>query len=118
MALVIKPNSHHALKGPLRGQKGRTFILTPDGSKPSGGYTVLASALGLSSLDFGICGANQGDSKYHAEVRIGTASTDCTIQFYQNTMSATNAGTDIGTALGASVTALTTNPVPLYVIGR
>lgn len=118
MALVIKPLTGQPKFGPLRGQKARSFVLTPDASKPAGGYTVLASALGFTYLDFGVCGNPQVGGKYQPNIYIGTASTDCTIQWYQISASATNAATDIGTALGASVAGISTSPVPLYVLGR
>lgn len=119
MALTVKPISFHSLKGPLRGQKGRTFVLTPDASKPAAGYTVLASALGFTYLDFGVAAACQGDPlSYRGDIKIGTASTDCTIQFYSLSAASTASITNIGAALPASATVLTTNPLPIYVIGR
>ena len=116
MAITIKPIAGHGIKGPLRGQRARTFQLTPDASKPAGGYTVLASALGFSVIDFGVCG-HVANGALGAKAIVGTAGTDFTLQYYQQTMSATNAGTDIA-ALGASNTSITTNPVVVYVIGR
>lgn len=118
MALTVKPGVGTPRFGPLRGQKARVFTLTADASKPAAGYTVLATDLGFTYLDFGVCGDPQANANYSAAVRIDTSSTKCTVQYYQNSASATNAATDIGTALGASVAALSTNAVPLYVIGR
>lgn len=117
MALTITPISGKPRVGPLRGQKAEVFSFLPDASKPAGGYTILASALGFTYLDFGVCGDPKG-AAYVAGFRIGTASTDATLQFYNVSATSTNAGTDIGTAVGASVTGLTTNPVQVYVIGR
>lgn len=117
MAVTIKQNPAHTLKAPLRGERGRTFLITPDASKPAGGYTILASALGFTYLDFGVC-AQPAAGIYQCGLQIGTASTDCTLQYFNVSATSTNAATDIGTAVGASVTAITTNPVAIYVIGR
>ncbi len=113
MAITIKPSPSHSVKGPQRGMRSRTFLITPDASKPAGGYTILATDLGFTSLKFGICGDPAG-AIYYAGIRIGTASSDATVQYYAATESAASL---IGSAIGASVTGLTTNAVPLYVIG-
>lgn len=117
MALVIKPLTGKPRFGPLRGQQARAFVLTADASKPAGGYTVLASDLGFTYLDFGVCAAPQVGIGYTPRLFLGTASTDCTLQWYIATQSASN-GTLVGQPEGASSTALSTSPVPIYVIGR
>jgi hypothetical protein len=117
MALVIKPLTGSPKFGPLRGQKARSFLLTADASKPAGGYTVLASALGFTYLDFGVCGAPQVGQGYQPRLLLGTASTDMTVQWYIATQSASN-GTLVGQPEGASSTALSTSDVPIYILGR
>lgn len=117
MALTIKPVSGHGVKGPLRGQKARSFVLQPDASKPAGGYTVLASALGFSVIDFGIVG-QCANLSLQPKLVVGTAGTDFTVQWISQGTVATNAASDLNVALGASNTSVTTNPVAIYVIGR
>lgn len=118
MALSIKPVSGHAIKGPLRGQRARSFVLTPDASKPAAGYTVLASALGFSFLDYGVVGS-PADTGLNAKFVIGTAGTDATLNYFVGTLgTATSAISGVGQPLGASNTSVTTNPVAVYVIGR
>jgi hypothetical protein len=117
MAISVKAINSSSPKGPLRGQRHRTFVITGDASKPAGGYTILATDLGFTYLDFGVCGL-AGAGAYSAGFQIGTASTDGTLQYFRVSATSTNAGTDIGTGLGASVTNITTNPVGLFVIGR
>ena len=120
MAITIAPLPRFiGHNGPLRGEKLVSRAITPDGSKPSGGYTVLASSFGLTYLDFGVCGAVNDGSTYVAGLKVGTASTDCTIQFYSYQSvagSAATAGAFI--AVAASDTKLTTNPVTVLVCGR
>lgn len=118
MAATVRALQSHSIKGPLRQERGRTFLFTADASKPAAGYTVLATDLGFTYLDFGVCGDPQSNANYYGQIRIDTSSTKATVQFYQASASATNAATDIGTALGASVAALSTNALPIYVIGR
>jgi hypothetical protein len=113
MAISIKPASGNPRFGPLRGQKARTVVITGDASKPAGGYTILASALGFSFIDFGVCG-DIANGALGCKAIIGTAQTDLTLQYYYN--SGTTAS--IGVGLAASDTSITTNPVALYVIGR
>ena len=113
MALSIKPVSGHGIKGPLRGQRARTFILTPDASKPAGGYTVLASALGFSALDFAVVG-NIANTALFCKAVIGTAQSDVTVNWYYGTGTTAS----IGVNLAASDTSVTTNPVAVYVVGR
>ena len=86
-------------------------------SKAAGGYTILASALGFSYIDFGVAGAGQVDQGYEPRLLVGAASTDCTLQWYIATQSASN-GTLVGQPAAASATGYTTSPVPLYIIGR
>ena len=120
MALTIKPAAGHGTKGPLRGQKARSFVLQPDASKPAGGYTVLASALGFSVIDFGVVG-DCANAALQPKLIIGTASTDFTVQWFIQTLhTATASLTDnsVGVGLGVSNTSVTTNPVAIYVIGR
>lgn len=116
MAITVAPVPSYSKGGPLRGEKIKSFVVTPDGSKPSGGYTVLASSLGLSIIDFGVCGAVNDGSAYVAAIKVGTAQTDCTLQFYSYGAASTSA-TPFA-AVGASDTKLTTNPVTILVVGR
>ncbi len=117
MAATIAPLPKFiAQGGPLRGEKLRTIVFTPDGSKPSGGYAVAATSFGLTYLDFGVCGPVNDGSAYVAALKVGSASTDCTIQFYSYGAASTSA-TPFA-AVGASDTHLTTNPVTILVVGR
>jgi hypothetical protein len=118
MALGITPLPNPTQGGRLRGEKLRVVVFSPDASIPAGGYTVLASAIGFTYLDFGMCGAVNDGSAYYADFKIGTASTDGTLKFFNVSCSSTNKATDIGTAVGASLASLTTNPVTMLVIGR
>lgn len=113
MAISIKPASGGPRFGPLRGQKARTFLITPDASKPAGGYTILATALGFSALDFGVCG-NIANTALFCKAVIGTAQSDLTLQWHYGTGTTAS----IGIGLAASDTSVTTNPVAIYVIGR
>lgn len=120
MALSIKPAPAGALKGPVRGQRSRSFQLLPDASKPAAGYTVLASDLGFSTLDFVLPGG-VADTTLRAHAVIGTAQSDFTINWYVNSLhTATSnlSAASVGVALGASNTSVTTNPVYVFVIGR
>lgn len=114
MALGIKPLPSGSRKGHLRGEQIKSFVFTPDASKPSAGYTILASALGLSYLDFGVCANVNDGSLAVAGIKIGTASTDATLQFY----SFLSSSAGVVAAYSASDTKLTTNPVSVLVIGR
>lgn len=115
MALTIGPVPAFAPKGALRQERAKAFVLTPDGSKPAGGYTIAASALGYSTLDFGICGPVNDGSFYTAALKVGTAQTDCTVQFFSINP---NSSTASVSAVSASDTKLTTNPVTVLVVGR
>ena len=100
------------LGGGLRGEAQKAFVISPDASKPAGGYTILASALGFTYLDFGQ--VHTPNALYAVKLEIGTASTDATLQFYE----AQATGASVGTAIGASVTGVSTKPVQALVIGR
>ena len=112
MAISIKPLPGNRV-GPHRGQRAKSFVITPDASKPAGGYTILATALGFSVLDFGIVGAPANTALFCKAV-IGTAQSDLTLNWYYGTGTTAS----IGVGLAASDTSVTTNPVALYVIGR
>lgn len=118
MALTLSPAPNPTLGGRLRGEKLRIVAISPDASIPSTGYVILASALGFTYLDFGLAGAVNDGSAYWADIKIGTASTDCTLKFFNASCSATNKATDVGTAVAASLTNLTTNPLTCLFVGR
>ena len=118
MAITISPAPGPARGGPLRGEKLKVVQISPDASIPSTGYVILASALGFTYLDFGLVGPVNDGSAYDAAIKIGTASTDCTLKVYNVSCSATNKATDVGTAVAASLTNLTTNPMTVLFVGR
>lgn len=97
----------------LRGASEKAFAINCDASKPAGGYTVLASALGFTYLDFGQ--VQTPDPLYSVKFEIDSASTKGTMQFYAATESAASL---LGSAIGASATGVSVKPVAALFIGR
>ena len=118
MALVITPVSRVAPSpnGGLRGEVVKVFSLAADASKPAGGYVIAATALGLSAIDFAL--ADTPNILYFLKAPIATDAASFTVQAYANTISATGVATQAGSAIGASVTDVSTQPIRLLVVGR
>ena len=114
MAVTITPITRaYALGGTRRGEKLRAFSIAGDASKPAGGYVVAATDIGFNSIDIGL--VQTPNTLYSAKFAIATDSASGSLQVYAATESAVSL---VGSAIGASVTDVSTQPFLMLVIGR
>lgn len=114
MAVTITPITRaYSLGGTRRGQKLRAFSVAGDASKPAGGFVIAATDIGYNSIDIAM--VQTPNTLYSVKMALATDSASGSLQFYAATESAVSL---VGSAIGASVTDVSSQPVLMLVFGR